>query len=73
MVERVSTWAGGGHRITGSAHHDPGKLEVVLEDQKFRHAPVDVLAGEEYAQLPDYEGALCGGWHSSRSSERGSP
>ena len=36
-------------------HHHAGKLEVLFHHQQLRHAPVDVLAAEQHAQLPDDE------------------
>merc|ERR1711884_39503 len=39
-------------------HHHAGELEVLFHHQQLRHAPVDVLAAEQHAQLPDNERAL---------------
>ena len=39
--------------------HQPGKLEVVFEDEKLGNTTIDILAGEENTQLADYKRAFC--------------
>ena len=58
LAPEVKQLAGGQEDGAEGLHHHAGELEVLLHHQQLRHAPVDILAAEQHAQLADDERAL---------------
>ena len=58
LAPELEQLAGGEEDGAQGLHHHLRKLEVLLHHQQLGHAPVNVLAAEQDAQLADDEGTL---------------